>query len=376
MDDERLFYRMGFASLKNFKLDLAKELLGHFDNNPKELFTSTKQDLIDLQLCNEQQIKQILDTSWKKKAESELRFVEDNSIESCFITEGAYPKQFENFTDAPFLLFSSRKFDYNAKTHISIVGTRKMTENGRKNCIDLVQALAKYNDEFVVVSGLAFGVDITAHRAALEYNIPTLAVLAHGLDRIYPPKHKSTAKLITENRGALITEYMSGTNPDRYNFLQRNGIIAGLSEFVIVVESAAKGGALDTARKSQIMGKKVYAFPGRVSDVLSEGCNKLIKENLAGIVCNVDDLLSDFEFTNTAIRGKASRAGKQNSLFREFSQEELQIIKICEQKEDGMQINELYFETKIPVYRLNSILLSLEFEGIIRSLPGGVYRLQ
>ncbi len=376
MDDEKLFYRIGFASLKSLKLENAKELLKKFNNNPKELFSASRDDLISLQRCSNTQIEQILDQSWKKKAEKEIQFISQNGIETSFLTDGTYPKQFVAYPHAPFLIYSSRKFDYNSRTHISIVGTRKMTEYGRQNCIDLVNGLAGYRDEFVVVSGLAFGVDITAHRAALDNNIPTLGVLAHGLDRIYPPKHKSIAKTITEQGGAMITEYMSGTNPEKFNFLYRNSIIAGISEFVVIVESAGKGGALDTARKAHAMGKQVMAFPGRVNDTLSEGCNRLFKDNYAGMVCSTEDLLSEIESSNLLIRGKALRRERQISGVKELSPDEMQIVKICKQFADGIQINDLFLETKIPIFKLNSILLTLEFEGYIRSLPGGIYRLQ
>lgn len=376
MDDENLFYRMGLASLRNLTLEEARNLLSNFEMNPKFLFQSRKSDLTDIGIFNNDLIAQILDDKWKKRAENELVFVNRNCIETYFFLDTNYPTQFVENSYAPLLFYSNRPIDFNAKTFVSIVGTRKMSENGRRSCLDLVKDLARYKEEFVIVSGLAYGVDITAHRAALEFGVPTIAVLAHGLDRIYPSAHSSVARSISKNGGGLITDYMSVTNPDRHNFLDRNRIIAGISEFIIIIETKDKGGSLCTAERANEMGKKIYAFPGRIYDDGYKGCNNLIKNEIAFMLTSSEEFLNDLEKTDLRFKGKRFRAGKQVDLFSELTEEELQIVKITREYPDGIQINELVLKSKLPVYKLNSLLLYLEFQGLIRPLPGGVYRLQ
>ena len=223
----------------------------------------------------------------------------------------------------------------------------------------------------IIVSGLAYGVDICAHKAALEVGLPTFAVIGHGLDRIYPAAHRPTAVKMLQN-GALITEYLSGTNPDRQNFVQRNRIIAGLCDATVVVESAARGGALITAELANDYNRDVFAFPGRVNDIWSAGCNALIKNNKASLIESADDIL---RFMNWEKQNSGSASNIQTSLFLDLSDEEQSIVSILRQNTEGIQLNELAIQLEKPVSKISSMLLEMEFKGIVKCLPGNLYRI-
>jgi DNA processing protein len=224
--------------------------------------------------------------------------------------------------------------------------------------------------EIQIVSGLAYGIDIAAHKAALENKMRTLGVVAHGLDRLYPSQHRAVALQMSEN-GGVLTEFISQTNPDRPNFVQRNRIIAGLCQALVVVESGAKGGALITADMAFNYDREVFAFPGRVNDNWSVGCNALIRQNKAGLITSADDLImmmrwdQSREFNNPI----------QKKLFVELTEDEEKIVQIVQNNQDGVQINELTYLIPLPYSRISSILLSLEFKSVIKCLPGGLYKL-
>jgi len=230
--------------------------------------------------------------------------------------------------------------------------------------VQLIRNLARFNP--IIVSGLAYGVDICAHREALKNNLKTIAVLAHGLDTIYPSLHKDTAKNII-NSGALVSEFMSNTKIDRNFFLQRNRIVAGISEATIVIESAAKGGALTTADMANSYNREVFAFPGRPTDKFSAGCNHLIKTNAAHLLENASDL--EFQL------GWSDKSGKekpQPALFFEPTEEEKPILEILNENSDVF-IDELSFRCNIPMNKLSAILLNMEFAGVVKTLPGKRY---
>ncbi len=255
--------------------------------------------------------------------------------------------------------------------HGGIVGTRKATETGKENCKQLISDLNSVLPNVIIVSGLAYGVDICAHKAALDSGLPTIGVVGHGLDRIYPELHRPTAiKMIQE--GALLTEYLSQTNPDKQNFVQRNRIIAGLCDAIVVVESGIKGGALITAEIANDYNRDVFAFPGRVNDEWSKGCNALIKNNKASLIESADDIL---RFMNWEKQDSGSSPIVQTALFMDLSDEEQGIISTLRQIPEGLQLNELAIQLEKPISKISSMLLEMEFKGLVKCLPGNLYRI-
>lgn len=377
INDENLFYRLGFSGLKGVSPENAISILKDFDNSPSVLFKTDFQTLAGNENVGPDLARQIKDQTWKPRAAQELQFIEQNNIETYFVADSNYPCNLLNCKDAPLLFFSNRKLDFNAKTFVAIVGTRRMTEYGRNLCVELVRSMAVYKDEFVIVSGLAYGVDIMAHRLAMEYGIPTVAVFAHGLDVIYPALHKKDAAKMSDSGGALLTDNWSNTKLEGYKFRERNRIIAGLSEYIIVIESRSGGGAILTGQIGASYNKKVYSFPGKVTDEMSKGCNLLIKSNEAEILLSPDQFVKELESDNLRFKGKLSRKGAvQTNLFEDLTLYELQIVQKMVNFPEGIQINELVILTGTPVFKLSSFLLSLEFKGVVRALPGGIYRLQ
>lgn len=306
-----------------------------------------------------------------KRAEEEIKFIEKHHIRCLTINDTFYPSRLRECEDAPLVLYSLGDVDLNAKHIVSIVGTRKATNYGRDLCEAFVRDLASLCPDVLVISGLAYGIDVTAHRASLANSLPTVAVLAHGLDRIYPSAHRNVASEMIL-RGGLVTEFMSGTTPERQNFVKRNRIVAGLSDATVVVESAQKGGSLITADLALNYGRDCFAFPGRVSDERSRGCNVLIQNNGAALVCSAEDFVKGMNWDVSSKRA----ASVQKQLFPEedLSPEEASVLAALRNQEDGLQIDSLVLQVDIPVNRLRSLLFSLEMKGLIHPLPGARYR--
>lgn len=305
-----------------------------------------------------------------KRAEKEIEFIYRHDITALFIDDPEYPSRLANCEDAPLLIFIKGKADLETPKALSIVGTRRASDYGKYLCEKLVKDIAERHPGTLIISGLAYGIDICAHRAALKYGLPTVAVLAHGLDRIYPPSHRSTATKICE-QGALVTEFMTDTNPDKPNFVRRNRIAAGLCDAVIVVESAEKGGALITAGLAAGYSRDVLAFPGRVGDELSAGCNRLIKANKAALIETIDDLEYALGWESPTNFNRAT----QGYLFATpDTPEEKQIMDLLHEEKE-MNLNLISTATGIPIPRLSAILLEMEFKGLIKSMPGGMYRM-
>ena len=305
------------------------------------------------------------------RAEKELEFIHKHHITCIGYNDVDYPSRLRECDDAPILLFYRGNTSLNARRVVSIVGTRKCTDYGRDLCESFVRDLASQCPDVLIVSGLAYGIDVCAHRASIKYGVPTVGVLAHGLDRIYPSVHRNTAVQMT-SCGGLLTEYVSFTEPERANFLQRNRIVAGMADAIVVVESAAKGGALVTAQIANSYGRECYAFPGRVGDASSAGCHKLIRHHQAALITSADDIIE-------AMMWDSQQAKKpeaiQRSLFANLSDEESLITQLLEQHPDGLHINALATEAGIPISRLSALLFELELRGIVRSLAGSHYRL-
>lgn len=307
-----------------------------------------------------------------RRAEQELVFAQKNGIDVIYIGDRRYPSRLRECPDAPLVLFFKGDTNLNALRVVSLVGTRNATDYGRQLCNDFIRDLKALCPEVLVVSGLAYGIDIAAHRAALEHQLPTVGVLAHGLDRIYPAVHRKTAVDMLE-QGGLLTEYMTGTNPDRQNFVQRNRIVAGMADATIVVESAAKGGALITAGLATDYHRDCFAFPGRIGDPYSVGCNALVRDNKAALILSAEDFVKAMSWDIVSTSRQAPEA-IQRQLFLDLTPEEEALVAALRPHRDGLQINMLVVEADIPINRASAMLFELEMKGVVRALAGGVYK--
>lgn len=305
-----------------------------------------------------------------QQAKKELEFIDKHHITCIGYHDEEYPYRLRECNDAPTLLFYRGNTTLNPHRIVSVVGTRKCTDYGRDLCESLVRDLAAQCPDVLIVSGLAYGIDVCAHRTAIKYGLPTVGVLAHGLDRIYPAVHRNTAAQMA-TCGGLLTEYVSHTEPERTNFLQRNRIVAGLSDATIIVESAAKGGSLVTASIANSYGRDCFTFPGRVNDASSAGCHRLIRHHQAALITSADDLVEAMMWDTQ----KKSEVVQQ-SLFPELNAEESRIVQVLEKYQEGAPINTLVIETSLPVHRLSATLFELELRDVVRPLAGSIYKLK
>ena len=305
------------------------------------------------------------------RAEAEYEFARKNHILCLTLNDEAYPSRLRECEDAPAILFFKGNADLNALRIINMVGTRNATDYGTQICATFLHDLKALCPDVLVVSGLAYGIDIHAHREALANELSTVGVLAHGLDRIYPHVHRKTAVDMLD-KGGLLTEFLTGTNPDRHNFVSRNRIVAGMCDATIVIESASKGGSLITAELAESYHRDCFAFSGRINDEYSQGCNRLIHDNKASLLLSAEDLVEAMGWNATTHPAKPENV--QRSIFLDLSEEEQKVISILE-KQGNLQINTLVVETNLPVHKMSGILFELEMKGVIRVLAGGMYQL-
>lgn len=369
MTDKRI-YQIGLTMINGVGDILARQLLQSL-GDAEAVFTEKRQNLEKIPGIGSLTAAEIKRPEVLLQAEKELAFVEKNHITCYYLTEEAYPKRLRECTDAPLLFYYKGTADLNASRIISIVGTRHATEYGRAVTEELIQTLSASFPDLLVVSGLAYGIDVCAHRSALKAGLPTVGVLAHGLDRIYPPAHRSTAVEMLQ-QGGLLSDFPSGTEPDKPNFVKRNRIVAGLADATLVVESAEKGGSLITADIAFSYGRDVYAFPGRVNDIHSKGCNALIRQNKAGLITSAADLISALCWD---VEKKAAPAPVQSELF--FGEEDSRTgaITTLLREKGEMHIDQLAKSLDQPVRELFPLLFELEMNGRIRTLPGNIYKL-
>lgn len=315
-------------------------------------------------------VESLADPTVFDRARRELEFALKHDIRCLCLGEPDYPSRMLECADAPLVLFYKGNVSLNRQHVINLVGTRHVTDYGRMLCTRLISELKEICPDVLIVSGLAYGVDICAHRAALESGLDTVGVLAHGLDRIYPSSHRADAIRMVD-QGGLLTEFMSGTNPDRQNFVQRNRIIAGMSDATIVVESASKGGSLITAEIASGYGRECFAFPGLVGAPYSEGCNNLIRDNGATLLQNAEELVKAMGWES-----RMSREPVQQKLsFPQLTEEEQIVVDCLHRSPAGVHIDVLAVKTNMPVHKLSALLLNLEMQGVVRLLAGGNYRL-
>lgn len=307
------------------------------------------------------------------RAEVELEWDEAHGIMPLCMNDENYPQRLKECDDAPLMLFYKGNINLNQRRVICIVGTRRNTMYGEDLMRRFITELKQLCPQLLIVSGLAYGVDIIAHRQALHNGYPTVGVLAHGLDYLYPARHKQTADEMV-HKGGLLTEFLTQTNADKINFVRRNRIVAGISDACIVVESAAHGGGLITASLARTYNREVFAFPGNVGSQYSEGCNNLIRDNVAGLINNASDFIKCMGWDEDAKLQKAQQVGIERQLFPELSAEELKVVNVLTKRND-LQINMLSIQADIPISHLTATLFSLEMKGVVKTLPGGVYHL-
>lgn len=366
-----ILYRMAFAGIRGMGVELAQRLLDVVDSE-KEFFAMSDSDLKSITRSSSKVWERAHRDEMLRKAERELEFVESKNIKVSYFTDADFPQRLLNASDAPVLLYTIGSCDLNAKHVISIVGTRRSTHYGAAFCDKLVEGLSLLLDnDLVIVSGLAFGSDINAHRAALKYGIPTVGVQACGLNKIYPANHRNDAAHMVQQGGAVVSDYMSQDAIHSGNFLARNRIIAALSDCTVVVESAVKGGSLVTANIAASYSRDVFAVPGRVNDEFSKGCNRLIMNNQAAAITCAEDLLKAMCWESKLVPEKA----KELELFPQLTKEEQTVVDTL-RKQGDLHINDLAGLMALPIYRLMAILVELDTKGVIATLPGCRYSLK
>ncbi len=368
MDDERV-YQVALSMIPGIGDVMAKTLVSYC-GSASEVFRKNKSQLAKLPGFGTVHADKILRFKNFSKAEQELIKCEKHEVEIIFFTDKGYPKKLKHAPDSPTLMFYKGKASLNNPKTVAIVGTRRSTSYGREFTEYIVEKLAAHNA--LIVSGLAYGIDITAHKAALKNNLDTIGVMASGLDVIYPSMHRSIANEMLQ-QGGLLTEFLIGEKPEAHNFPSRNRIIAGMCDLTIVVEAAEKGGALITAEIANSYNRDVFALPGNIENKYSRGCNNLIKQNKANLITSISDIEYIMNWQPT------SNPAEQEDKYYDYTQlteEEKSIIETLREQKSGMIIDELSWKSQIPLNKLASLLLNLEFNGIVKTIPGKKYRLK
>lgn len=371
--DQEIFYAMALTRLTNFNYQQALELYKAVGS--AQLLFEHRNEIGDIIKDASPRLMEAL-KDWDeamRRAEAELRFMEEHRIRALTLNDDDYPQRLIECPDAPIIIYYTGNADLNQAKVISIVGTRQITVYGQDLIRRFVSELRGLCPQALIVSGLAYGVDINAHRQALENGYETVGVLAHGLDQIYPYRHRDTAAQML-NHGGLLTEFMSQTNADKPNFVRRNRIVAGMADAVILVESAAKGGGLITAEIAQSYARSVFAFPGNVGQPYSEGCNNLIRDNGAGLISCAQDFVKAMGWWEETHRQQAFADGIERNLFPDLTPEEQQVVSLLKESND-LQLNIITVKTGIPIGRLTALLFQLEMKGVVKPLAGGMYHL-
>ena len=371
--NQELFYAMALTRLTNFNFQQALELY-KAAGSAQALYEHRNEVGDIIEGCTPRLIDALKD--WgdaMKRAEIEVKYMEEHKIRAMSLLDDDYPQRLLECADAPLVLYYIGNADLNQQKIISIVGTRQITSYGKDICRKFIRELHEMCPQVLIVSGLAYGVDICAHKESLANGFDTLGVLAHGLDQIYPYHHRDTAAKMV-NHGGLLTEFMTQTNADKVNFVRRNRIVAGCADATIVVESAAKGGSLITAEIAQSYDRAVFAFPGNIGQAFSEGCNNLIRDNGAGLISSAEDFVKAMGWYDDSIRKQALANGIERELFPELSPEEQKIVSLLQQTND-MQLNILCVKTGIPINKITALLFQLEMKGVVKALAGGMYHL-
>lgn len=374
VDTEEIIHSIALTKLRGLSLLNARTLLEAV-GSARDLFANRK-DILNLIPNASQRLVEAFDDaeSALKAAQTEMEFIEKKGLRVLTLDSEDYPQRLRECEDAPLVLYGCGSVNLNSQRIVSIVGTRKCSEYGREVCSHFIADLKRYYPDTLIVSGLAYGIDICAHRSALENDMQTVAVLAHGLDSIYPQMHRQTAIEMIRQGGGLLTEYTTHTRPEKLNFVRRNRIVAGLCDACIVVESSEKGGSLITAELALEYNRDVFAFPGRVYDECSKGCNSLIRRQRATLLTGVEDLLEAMGWANPLATDVAKPRAVQQELFPEINDEERALLNTLKDVDDK-HVNQIAIDSNIPYARASMILFDLEMKGLVKALGGARYRL-
>jgi len=348
--------------------DINARKLVSYIGSVEGVFTETYQSIIKIPGIGSGLAKYICDRSYLDLAEKEAEYVQKNNITTFFYLDNSYPYRLRQCDDSPVVFFFRGNCDLNAQKILSVVGTRNATMRGKELCDKIISGLASGHPDLIISSGLAYGIDIAAHKSALANNLKTIGVLGHGFKTTYPSVHRSTATAMISN-GGLVTDFLSDEQPERNNFIKRNRIIAGISDATLVVESGIKGGALITADIANSYNRDVFAVPGRPDDQWSAGCNNLIKRNKAALVETSEDIEYYLDW-----KSDKARIPVQRLLFNEMTDDEKLVFENIS-REGEMNIDHICRITGMPVYKLSALLLQMEFSGIIKCYPGNLYRI-
>ncbi|MBX3164896.1 MAG: DNA-processing protein DprA [Bacteroidetes bacterium] len=362
-----LLYQTGLTLIDGVGDVNAKSLLAYC-GNAEEVFKQKKTHLQKIPGIGEVLAKSVIESKHVlNRAEEEIKFIEKYQIQTLFFSDENYPSRLKYCSDSPVMLYYKGNANLNAERIVSVVGTRNPTDYAKQKTQELVKELS--DSGALIISGLAYGVDVLAHKTALENNLQTVGVLAHGLDRIYPQTHDKIAKRMIA-QGGLLTDFMSGTNPDAVNFPKRNRIVAGLCDGLVVIESGRKGGSLITATIANSYNKDVFAFPGRAGETQAEGCNGLIKQNRAALIESAADLLDAMQWLPQETKEK--KKSSQIPLPVNLSEEEKTVLNSFSEK-TILHIDELCSNSQFPISKVSALLLQLEFSNLIKSKPGKMY---
>jgi len=363
-DRDNLVYQISLTLVPGVGNVLAKKLLSHC-GSAEAVFSEKKKLLLKIPGIGQTVADAIANHKVQERVNDEIAFLEKYSIEPLFYLDAAYPQRLKECHDAPIILYYKGNVDLNAEKILAVVGTRTPTDYGRLTCDKIIAEL----DDVLIVSGLAYGIDSCAHRASLKYGLKTIGVLAHGLDRIYPPQNDHLAKEMLTH-GGLVTEFMSKTNPDRENFPQRNRIVAGMADAVLVIETASRGGSLITATLANSYNRDVFCVPGKVTDTKSAGCNRMIRSNRAALVESGEQIKEMMGWDENS----AKVGVVQQSLFPTLSPDEEVIYKILETNKES-SIDFIVHNADMTASKVSAALLNMEFEDIVKALPGRMYKL-
>jgi len=345
----------------------ARKLVSHF-GSVEAVFHEPYRNLVKIPGIGSGLAKYISNRTYLETAEKEAEYVTKNRIKTFFYLDSDYPYRLRQCDDSPVVFFYKGISDLNSPKILSVVGTRSATPRGRELCEKIIGGLASGHPDLIIVSGLAYGIDIASHKAALSNNLQTVGVLGHGFKTIYPSIHRSTAEAMVSN-GGLLSDFLSDALPERNNFIKRNRIIAGLADATLIVESGVKGGALITADIANSYSRDVLAVPGRPEDQWSAGCNSLIKSNKAALI----ESSADIEyFLNW--KSEKSKPAVQRTLFSDLDETEKSIFELLS-GESELTIDTICRSLSLPVYKLSAILLQMEFKGLIKCYPGNLYRI-
>jgi DNA processing protein len=363
-----LLYQLALTQVPHIGCVHAKTLAEQY-GTAEEIFKAKKTLLEKIEGIGEVRAASIKNFSLFKEQEDELAFIEKYKIMPLFLTDEQYPKRLLNCYDPPTLLFYRGSANLNSSKIIAVIGTRSNSDYGKQMTEKILEQLASYQP--LVVSGLAYGIDAVAHKYAVKQQLPTVGVLAHGLDKIYPSQHATLAKEMITTGGGLLTEFRKETKPDKHNFPTRNRIVAGMCDATIVIETSVKGGSMITANLANSYNKDVFAVPGKTTDAKSEGCNYLIQSNKAVLIRNGNDIAEQMGWEEKKTTKQNSR---QKEIFISLNAEEKIIVDLLKQKENT-SIDELNINCSLNSSIIASVLLTLELQGVVKSLPGKIYSL-